>query len=46
MIAGPDGRVKLEFDLSDAATTFRILVDAHAAGGRLAAAEYEMQSGL
>jgi hypothetical protein len=39
LIAGPDGRAKIEFDLSDATTTFRIHIDAHAAGGRLATAE-------
>jgi hypothetical protein len=46
LIAGPDGRAKIEFDLSETATTFRIRVDAHAADGRLAAAEFELKSGL
>jgi hypothetical protein len=46
LIAGPDGRAKIEFDLSDAVTTFRIRIDAHAASGRLTAAEYELKSGL
>ena len=45
LIAGPDGRAKIEFDLSDATTTFRIRIDAHSAGGRLAAAEDELKSG-
>ncbi len=45
LIAGPDGRAKIEFDLSDAATTFRIRIDAHAAGGRLTAAEYDLRCG-
>jgi hypothetical protein len=45
LIAGPDGRAKIEFDLSDAATTFLIRIDADAAGGRLVATEYELKSG-
>jgi hypothetical protein len=45
LIVPPDGRAKIEFDLSDAATTFRIRIDAHAAGGRVAAAEDELKSG-
>jgi hypothetical protein len=46
LIARPDGQAKIEFDLSGAATTFRIRVDAHAAGGRVATAEDELQSRL
>ena len=45
LIAGPDGRAKIEFDLSDAAATFRIRIDAHAAGGRVTATEDELKSG-
>jgi hypothetical protein len=46
LIAGPDGRAKIEFDLSETATTFRIHIDAQAAGGRVTAAEYELRCGL
>jgi hypothetical protein len=45
LIAGSDGRAKIEFDLSGTKTTFRLRINAQAAGGRLAAAEYDLQSG-
>ena len=45
LIAGSDGRAKIEFDLSGTATTFRIRIDAHAVGARLTTAEYKLQSG-
>jgi hypothetical protein len=45
LITGSDGRAKIEFDLSGMKTTFHLRINAQAGGGRLAAAEYEIQSG-
>ena len=35
LLTDADGRAQIEFDLSDSITTFRTLVDGHAAGGRI-----------
>ena len=44
LVAGADGRARIEFDLSDLATTFRVLADGHADGGRIGSGEGEVIS--
>ena len=43
-IAGPDGRASISFELSDAATTFRVMVDA-SGDGRIGSGRAEITSG-
>jgi hypothetical protein len=43
LIAGPDGKASISFELSDAATTFRVLADAHG-DGRIGSGQAEIIS--
>jgi uncharacterized protein YfaS (alpha-2-macroglobulin family) len=40
-----DGRAKIEFDLPSTAGTFRLRIDARAAGGRVASTQYDLPAG-
>lgn len=44
LLTGADGRATVEFDFPETSGDFRIVVDAHAAGGRLGSAQREVPS--
>jgi len=44
LLTDADGRAEARFELSDSVTTFRVLVDAHASGGRIGSGEGEIIS--